>query len=255
MINGVPSITLYATRIDKVNDPTEMDTNIHKFVNLIGDYVTIETDSDAKLYWSGILEQIKNQEIEKKENLLEEEKDCSKPYITSFSTKKDYLPMWSLYGDKHHGVCLCFKDDMCIDENLLLEYNIIQGLVSYNKHYKSSPFKQVMDLYRKLNLTDNSIDELVKELYMWTAPFIKNKNYKYENEYRFCIYNYRRDANTYTTSYEGEKDWIPIYIPLSHIKSIHLGAKLPKLTKYILEVFLNQKKYEINVEYSKIPFV
>lgn len=249
--NGEPFITLHASRLDRLNDPTEMKIDIRVLQSILHEYEIQHNVEDSNCL-SKKIEGLNPNQINK---ILEEEKNTHAPYIMCFSTKKDFLPMWSLYGNKSHGVCLCF------DESRIkgVEGSIIQGNVAYNQYKNSSSILMVLDLYYNIMLKDiQNIDiyDTIAELFLFISPFIKNINYAYEKEFRICHYCFQADLNfsidNNITNYK-EVDIVDFNIPLSSLKSVILGSKTPSILMDMTQDYFN-KKYDIKFVKSKIPF-
>ena len=251
-----PYLHLRATRIDQVNDPTEMNTDISKLSSILQEYET-QKDIENKCL-SDKITKVNPNEVQ---NILKKEKEEHLPYITCLSTRKDYLPMWSLYGDKHHGVCLCFTEELL--ENVSInknEDNIIRGEVAYKKHDKSIAIQDALDLcFETINKkgSNSDITDTIAELFLFISPYIKNINYAYEKEYRICLYNFQKKTDPKMgeiTEYNKDGEYVMLDIPLYSLKYIILGAKTPKLLESILKDYFNKKNYKIKIERSKIPY-
>lgn len=244
---------LRASRIDKLNDPTEMKMVKKTLVDLLRNYEE-QYNIEEKYKFAKLVDKLQDKTIMA---LSEYEKLNHSPYILCFSAKKDYLPMWSLYGDKHHGVCLCFSDEI-IDEISYSDATIISGQVAYDNLKKSVPVARALWLQYNIikgEYTLANINDAVTDVIMGMSPFIKNRCYKYEHEYRISIHNYHTSKESYDTTYDKTLDYLTIDIPIRFLQGIMLGAKIPfNITKELLDVYFKTRKLKIDITPSKIPF-
>lgn len=248
---GVPYIHMRATRIDKLNDPTEMCVDIERYLKIIANY---EKEHNLDNSVSNYIQTSKNQIVD----ILNEEKMISLPFVTSFSTRKDYLPMWSLYGDKHHGICLCFCDDLSekIDSPIIH----IPGYVSYLNHKRPSIMATILDLYYNIMDVKNKLDNSnAVEMLIGMSPFIKNKVYAYEKEFRICVYNFAKGQvgilGDELCMYDDTNDYINLTIPVSSLKCIILGKKVPfEISRLLFETYFKAHDYQIDIKQSQIPY-
>ena len=89
------------------NDPREMELGYKTVKEILPEY---EKNSAKNIDLSEVFED-EQYENQCKECFFEKPKDglvevSSVPYAISFSSKRDFLPMWSMYGDNKKGVCL-----------------------------------------------------------------------------------------------------------------------------------------------------
>lgn len=245
---------LHANRIDNVNDPTEMTISQKDLVEVIDAYEKRENIHPNFRIANKILEIPQNEFA----NLLALEKKEHSPYITCFSKKGDYLPMWSLYGDKHHGICLCFADNIV---DVIREYNtphppIICGDVAYNNYSKSAALQESLYLYYNIIQSQESCDikQVISDLLIEFSPFIKNKDYRYEKEYRICVHNYMPPKDN-ETEYNNKVEFVSLTVPLKSLRAVIIGKKLPyEILKDLFEKYFNDLKCEIKIKQSKNPY-
>ena len=182
-----------ASNIYNVNDPREMKLGFDAVKKFLPEY-------ERKINNSMNLSEVYLDE--KNENLCREE--CYKkpsdgfidwghvPYTSSFSSKGDFLPMWSIYGANFEGVCLKFR------LNELIKYlvgNCQFGFVSYNGDNDISLIKEIfLEIYNwDTNQQEKAmtIDKKIEELGLLCAcisPFVKSSDWAYEQEFR-VVYN------------------------------------------------------------------
>ncbi len=245
-----------ASRVDQVNDPTEMTPDIKTLKDILHNKSEIK-DIDKYLAYIDTVNESDFHDI------LNKEKQDRMPYVICFSEKRDYLPMWSLYGDKHHGICMCFDDDI-IQETQKYYYEqhnnkmiLTGGKVSYKRHWKSKVIHGIIETVLMPDSKDSG-DELAL-LYLAAFPFIKNANYSYEHEHRICLYNFKKYSTpeiNRMVKYDKEKPYIEVNIPLSALKGVILGTMVPfDFFKKSIETYLREKfNTKFKISKSKIPY-
>lgn len=249
--NGKKFLELYATHIDKVNDPTEMKISKKQFLELLRFY-----EKKYKVERSrSLADKVASFDETKFQRVCDFERSEHAPYITCFSKKDDFIPMWSLYGDKAHGVCLGFTENIGSE---VVEGGcepVLFGEVAYGDYRKSDSIRRVFEFYYNYiwRKCDDNTENIVQEMYFVMSPFIKNNAYKYENEYRMCLYNFKGDADG--TSYDKDQVHVPLHIPLTSLKEVVLGTKLPsEITENMLVRYFEENGYNIPIKRSEIPF-
>lgn len=249
-INDQSYVKLRMSRLDKVNDPTEMGTDVSLLKELI------EHDEVQRHFpiCGQILNRINTNNIEELNKRLKLEKEEHIPYVLCLSKKKDFLPMWHLYGDKLCGVCLCFAND--IFDHVIKENEkapMITGDVTYSKYHTSDALKLSLSLFNDINQPeqDKPIEEIIQELYIMVSPFLKHEAYSYEKEFRVCVHNYQSNNKTLTV-YNRRMDCVYIWVPLSSLKKVYHGADMPENNRKKMEKFCT--KYNIKIEKSGIPY-
>lgn len=125
------------------------------------------------------------------------------PYTSSFSRKRDFLPMWSLYGDHFKGACLVFDLREIID-SLPLDGNMQFGFVSYEDDESEvdnfeSFLPQLYEFFQDTSKTDLTIEDKIINLSAICSvfsPFVKSKDWVYESEFRIvCSKIYEIDIS------------------------------------------------------------
>lgn len=164
--------------------------------------------------------------------------------------------MWSLYGDKCYGICLCFNDDV---EKRIKYYNkkciLLSGDVAYRNFKRSDSVNCVLNLNYKISPRRRDIEDCISELLIGISPFIKNSNYMYEHEFRICIHNYVDSITGSGITYDKSDEYLNIAIPVSSLNSIYVGKKAPfEIIKDMLDLYFGNKNYNINIEKSNIPY-
>ena len=138
-LNGLQAIPVRAYCIYNSNDPREMELGYDIIKNILLQH---EGAFDNSLNLSEIYS---NPEYEKqcKDNMFPRPINgivemASVPYSVSFSCKRDFLPMWSMYGCGKKGVCLKFNMNSLIDE-------MIESLQLCYVHYKGEKENIIAD--------------------------------------------------------------------------------------------------------------
>lgn len=253
-IGGEPVLFLRATRIDLVNDPTEMLVRQQKIVEVLKEYER-QDENAFKINLSSEIDKLSHSEFR---DLLAIEKSERSPYVMCFSKGKDYLPMWSLYGDKHHGVSMCFCDDI---DSKIRELNhdrlIITGDVDYCYNVSSTIFSSPLELFYN-QCKGGVIDDLtedIRELLLEISPFVKDSCYEYEKEHRICIFPYEESKDNYCTEYKNDDEYILVPLPLTALRTITLGKKMPyEIIRKFLREYFKELKCDIDIDQSSIPF-
>lgn len=251
--NEEPFLHLHASRIDTVNDPTEMTIDKKTFLSIVQHYEGINNVNPNLR----ISHKIESMDDEKFCKLIKNERSDYLPYIICFSQNEDFLPMWSLYGDKGRGVCLEFSMPDILTKSILFQKSlypyapIIPGNVCYQTDEISDAVIKAIELnYPK---TEGNIEDSIANMYLAASPFIKDSSYEYENEFRICVFNFVKKE--IGIMYDSEKTYIDYYIPVSFLKTVTLGAKLcSSITPELLGDYFTKKELKIEVKESQIPF-
>lgn len=198
------------------------------------------------------------------------------PFIICFSTCRDSLPMWSMYSKNGKGVCLGFRH---LDTFLHLENNDIKD-VSFVKHLQASEvYYDNSVLSSALNTIDFGYERYLNEVHkigvnqgkvLWNikinyiasimvciAPYIKTKDYKFENELR--LFQSVRDEQEVKYKVNAEGHLIPYVdtlIPVDWLSEIIVGPCLCyKPTEQALNCELMQKGLpDIKISRSSVSY-
>lgn len=175
----------------------------------------------------------------------------SKVFIGSFSTAKNKLPMWTLYGDDSKGCCLVFDDYFFDKKNELIEIkpegeekNIpSQEITLYRVDYIDIDDFDESDLFieyikRIANILDR-LDEIISKyefVRKWVMTLLdeirflfKDCDYDYENEVRVIIH--AENSEIQVDDGENELGIPKLYVDLQrklNYKEIILGSKIDK---------------------------
>ena len=187
-------LPFWGFNVFNANDPMEMKVGFNAVKAFIcNSGIESEVPEIQKL--SEVYENIRNEELCKKEYLGANHDQYSSfiPYTVSFSAKRDFMPMWSLYGKMGKGVSLVF-DAIEMIENLedLCQF----GFVAYDKETNMNALNEMIPPLYKWYTDRNSqptietkINELSSICYA-VSPFFKCEDYKYESEFRIARSNH-----------------------------------------------------------------
>ena len=260
----------WASNVLNQNDPKEMSLRYKDIIDVV------RKIEDTKPYLHGLkrLSTIKDNDwlfgyssenIEKKINIFCTDINYS-PFTISFSHQLDKLLMWSMYASNGTGLCLAF------DEKLIQNDQPDLILISENVSYGNNPdhyIDVVSKLYEMyLNAPFYIDDPTSQKSYFLTmmlsgiAPFIKNKAYEDEHEYRLAYYKTSNDKpKVYTrlTNRLNVVNYVEIRIPMAALKHIVIGpcANYPKVKKLLVENMKScyiERIYKSFVSKSEVPY-
>lgn len=188
------------------------------------------------------------------------------PFVVSFSCQKDFLPMWSTYGDGGHGIALgidiqayYIKKRSVFGKTLfdISNYNeneLHSVLVSYDNISVSHPLALYVQsfLYTYLKNVQEAIDDeakiarleegTIRNIFIFSSALIKNKVYSYEEESRLlCNCSDVKDVHFKINANQNVVPYIHVNIPVSKLKDIILGPCCDEeSTRLMLTTRLNQ---------------
>lgn len=188
------------------------------------------------------------------------------PYVVSFCSERDYIPMWKIYAQNNTGVCLQFdlseenietlksinsdretySDYICFDECKYETRSVLQAYIKtqikeIENEYKCLPEGQISKKHPFLSIYKKGI------LY-------KGEEWSYEKEWRlvwWCNHNKIKSGKYGATSYQEIK------IPLRFLKEILISPSSDQeLVKYGLQKWIEAndlhrlKNYGIDIKIS-----
>lgn len=189
------------------------------------------------------------------------------PYVVSFCSERDYLPMWEIYAQNKHGVCLKFdlSEENINTLNSLNRTNVLSGgdiefcpceyktrreLKKYVQEYLSN----VEEEYKSLPPNKISKDYPLKALYQYGVR-CKNQEWEYEKEYRLILWH--NFCETKAGRF-GVCAYRPVNIPLRFLKEIMIApCNNQDLVLYGVQSWVESKglnllsKYGIDIKISK----
>lgn len=193
--NGCSALPFRAYCIYKMNDLREMQLGYETVKRLLPQY---ENNHPNSMNLSAVYEDI---EFEKKlvERSIQKTTGNKKemidvPFAISFSCKRDFLPMWSMYGDGKKGVCLKFRLSTLVNEMK----GCLQLCFVYYKGERNNIIKDYLlpllyDFDARKYSAGISLDEKINELcllYECINPFVKSKDWSYESEFRIVFHEH-----------------------------------------------------------------
>lgn len=156
---------------------------------------------------------------------------CGKPYIVSFCTEKDYLPMWQIYAKGGNGICLVFEIE---EDNSLYQLNESNNETSFKeiklcdcKYVSKVDLQQLKDKWTKSikAVYENENTPLISpktpflNLYK-EAVIYKSKEWECEKEKRLVCWtmypNIKKGKN-------GICPYVAVKMPLRCLKEIIIG--------------------------------
>ncbi len=184
--------------------------------------------------------------------------ECNIPYTMSFGQHEDDLLMWSMYANNGNGLCIAF------DENVLFDKRMHSFVFPNEVVYDNDPqkCKEIIrlfyDYYLKEVKNEFVIDIIQRlkrncweRMLMGITPFLKNKAFKEEAEYRF-VYYITRETPVYTrlSRHMNIINYIKVKVPLVALKYIVIGPCANyRRSKYLLVE--NMKSCNIERDYNK----
>lgn len=251
LFNGILSendICLWATNAQYMNDPQEICFG-HKLVS----YTILDKESDNEF------EKTKNEFIKNS-------------FITSFSYKNDFLPMWSMYGENGAGISLGFNSELLTNANQILlncvyfsktnHDEIVEYLMKVEEPMLSSIFNlkkiKTQNLPKKEKfeiLKNSSHDLLFYVLYnIVTIVAAKNSAYSYEEEVRLMNLNptnikFRKQENIIVP-------YIEQHFPKDALQEIIIGpTNNMEQSESSLRTYLDNLGYKhVTIKRSEVPY-
>lgn len=201
-INGRDALPFRAGCIYNSNDPREMELGYEVVKAILPQYekCCAKSMNLSEVYSKSEYEdQCKKLFFQRpKDGLVEM---STVPYTISFSCKRDFLPMWSMYGNNKRGGCLKFNLGYLIDS---LNTECCCSFV----HYEGDKDNVISDyllpqLYKTSVLLNDkkmlSINDKIQELSLicdCISPFVKCDDWGYESEFRIVSkVHYRQELN------------------------------------------------------------
>jgi hypothetical protein len=194
------------------------------------------------------------------------------PFITSFSKRRDSLPMWNTYADNGAGVAIGFRKSSlkktqdnhpgCWDSYFEECYYSETDLRKYFKEICPRIYKNIGTTNSRLS---TNMDLLFKD---WARYFcsLKHRAYEYEKEWRL-IRSCQEFCSFEIVKYQDKKGLLKPYVEYAFekdaLKEIIIGPCADKeLAKKSVEMSLHKagfgilpgKNYQVKVENSKAPF-
>lgn len=265
------SLNFRASNIYMQNDPKEMEAGYDIVKSFLKEY---EKENFPEAYWLYEISCNKENEVKCKKDYIIGKKYYIVgtgiiPYTISFSARRDYLPMWSLYGKKGKGVCLKFDAYKMIYDYLdgqvgFVAYDMNSGMRTM-KELIPDMYNMYMDSYKN-NLNELSIDKKISELAticLLVSPYVKYKDYQYEKEFRLTYYHHYGKSNRISKSsildfQQPVSEISPyLYFPISanSLKEVIMGPSMDKDCMHdIIRKEIKACKLDVRISKSKVPF-
>ncbi len=155
------------------------------------------------------------------------------PFTVSFSKEMDMLLMWAMYANNGNGICMSFDetklkcsqsdlwpvaDSVFYEKNPKLYFEIVKEL--YKMYYK-----EIENIYTRQGTHHVKQKHLVGMLAA-ISPFIKDKAFEKEAEYRIVFYKVSDESPivyTRLTSRLNVINYVKVKIPLDALQNIIVG--------------------------------
>lgn len=281
-------LTFWASNVHYMNDPRELEFFYDELTRILPE---LEDELDIKDFRFSAFSQLKNApvgiDIDKdiKDNVYN--RIFRNAYAVSFSKHKDYLPMWSLYGNNGCGLCLEF-DRLSLYARFKGEDE--KGIRIVEMSYKSKDseiWNSLKELYKtyyhKIDEKSEGQDFMtirrayISEALLRFSFLMKHSSYSYEDEVRLYDHViYPGDAddilakaaiNQANSQYDKDRDpdvrvkngmLIPykkVRIPISCLKAVIVGpTKNTKLQCNAMEILRQKMNLNFDVKPSSVPY-
>lgn len=249
---------LWFTKSDYLNDSTEM--------NYI--FQTLDKALDESRYSKDFCNHIRDRFIKSKVGFQTYNADDY--YICSFSKSNDELNMWNYYSksESKAGYNISFKSLellKCFKKTDDIHFNM--GDVVYGDEVQTKIWNPTLELFNKLYLDachkENSmdlvsIDNVLVDIFLIYAPFIKHTAFKSEAERRIIYRVSKHDDKKNEINIREQNGIFIPYIRLEFekeaIQSIMISPYVKSDNKVkSLEMLLKQYGYNAKINLSDIP--
>lgn len=288
---GTSNLKFWASNIHYMNDPHELEFIYDELIKVLPE---IEREIGIKEFpFSSIFSMNSNQGFTI--DFLKDIRDnvfnriFKSAFAISFSKKKDYLPMWYLYGNNGCGLCLE------IDYEALNKYigldagNLAKRMFELSYDIKEKNiwnkilyfYKSYHDVLSEQSENVNPIEQcrvFTARVLLELAPFLKHPTYSYEEEVRL-FYHVIIEGDADDIIAKGDVEpmngmlgkynlpevrvrngllvpYVEIDIPLNCIKTVIVGPTLyPQLQSEALRVLFRRAGIkDIRIKESEVPF-
>lgn len=286
---GLNELTFWASNVHYMNDLNELSFLYDELVNALPE---LEKNLEIKETPFSMFTSLNmNQQgisfdlfKDIKENVFN--KIFKSVFAISFSKQKDYLPMWSLYGNSGSGLCLEFdyealKAHFAETDNIYRLIELQYFIKEASIWIKIAAFYKLYHDQLTMGKDDNPMKlcrEFIARVLMEMAPLLKHRSYDYEKEVRLLYHIIRPgDADDIIAKAEvqpigknmGKEEppkvrvrnglLIPykeIGIPIDFITKIIVGPTVnPQLQSEALKLLLKEAGQErIKVEMSTVSY-
>ena len=183
------------------------------------------------------------------------------PFVISFSEKEDNLNMWSRYGNKGKGICLCFDEDELIVDNKGLLLNTVYINQNDNDKLSTIVLNQIIpnEYERYLNTSHNDKEKVISvgTMLPLLSAYIKDSTFVDEQERRFALMTHGKHELIYfrTSKLGNIIPYIKVPIPKKSLKEIIVGPCIqPECAARGLLFELNVCGIDIPISFSSVPY-
>lgn len=256
------TLPFWAGCVYNSNDSREMELGYETVKSILPQY---EKSFANSINLSEVYEK-SEYEVECKKRFFQRPKDgfvemSSVPYTLSFSSKRDFLPMWAMYGNNKRGVCLKFSLSSLVD-GINKESCFVHYENSKDNVIKDCLLPSLYDFTATCTKKNNkvmSIEDKIEELSLLCdciSPYIKSGDWAYESEFR--IVSYEHYGPKYKKSFSGLhlsldktkiENHVTIPVPANSLKEVIIG---PLANYDVLEHILRNELKECNLNYVEI---
>lgn len=294
-------LMFWASDIFTMNDPTEFYHGFEKLWKLLPEiedtlYKNIrENPNNYQINVTSLDNQYKLSNIWKRKFNINEIKEWlpeyvnmlhdifETPFVVSFSCQKDFLPMWSTYGDSGKGVALGIEVQPYYIKSKLPDgkyvYDFTKNdsteLHSLPVTYKNFTIQHPLSIYFKtclckylesIPLISNNPEKLAKaqmdvldNMFIFASALIKNKSYSYEEESRVIFNKLRmKDVRFRTDASNNIIPYVYVGIPIDKLKEVVIGPRCNyKMVKQALLIRFKQIGLSLSDESitrSNVPY-
>ena len=191
------------------------------------------------------------------------------PYVISTSSKRDYIPMWSMYGDAGKGIAIGIDVANCVKkEGEILTPNegpqafkVVQTL-SLNHPASLICKKDYRDYLTKVRNVSNQYEVMrmmvltFGQMTLYTAPLLKHPAYTYENEWRLIAFKQQTDNLKFSINNKSNMtSYIEVAIPIEQLRKIVIGPCCSNAYQiYLIKKMLYDKGIkDCKITKSKVP--
>lgn len=150
------------------------------------------------------------------------------PFVLSFSTNRDDLAMWAMYGNEGRGVAMKFNKNIrsvvpgAICSNISavnysegIKYNLLQEI--YNKGIQEWSIQQNEDEKKKIK------ERTLSELYARICSYYKTQGYSKEREYRINFFDVPFEKVRFRSRNNLILPYIEVPVSVSYLEEIMIG--------------------------------
>ncbi|MBR1789291.1 MAG: DUF2971 domain-containing protein [Bacteroidaceae bacterium] len=248
-----------------MNDPTEMEYGWDVLKQCLRDYEISNCVAETNRL-SNFMENIEKPALYGVFYLhfYHEEKT---PFVISFSQRKDFLPMWSMYGGNGSGVCLCFDDKAINIKNEKAAIFPILNALYVNQIENGKRTLAVLQecidkqyqIYLKNDKTLNDGEKIITlgALIPFVSAYIKDSAFDYEQEERLVALanDIHKSVQFRISNRNNIIPYVEVPIPTNSMKEIIIGPNIkPECVESGLQLALHTCGLNVPISLSKIPY-